>query len=574
MQADETDSPVEASTGILPQEVDIKKLDLDPPEQQAFVVDVTGDPSLKPEEQVQAPMSPAGSPEPARPGSSSSSASEKIVFVPRKMRPTLSRANSPMKSRATSRIPSRIASPQQYPKQLSRQEPVQETMQAKIVETTIAKATVTTDNNTVLSTPAVKLPDTSPLFTLKKTLPSSRSTTGNKRRRHKLKEKFSEEDAVIEDYIENITAQMRAEAAEGTEDVGNYAGGESSDFITGTTVNRRDLGGEDSWSSTTDSEGAAEDSDAINDYKASMWEEYELNDLDDISTDSEGPKGPVDTVLGKRNRPSGLQYLVKWSGYDTDDVTWVLAETLDSSASDKIKSYEKVLAQKTAEVAAAADGSEDDEEHDNDEDAYDEDDDQVDSDLKLAKLLQRQEVMGVAGSDLGFNLELDAFMDLNFPRKGSKKSHKAKTPLPDITPNSHTGFFPSASRLADTYDDFNPMEWERPSLATAKGQLKGKKRKGKVVMLELSDSDLEESIQNSWQKDREKKKARKAQREALRSEGLLGGGKGSKRDPKARWKEGMDVEDLQKEITGFLLSEHQRYFPLALPSCEVVNCGY
>lgn len=550
MQSEANDSPVEPSTGVLPQEVNIEKLDLDPPSSQSFVVDIVGNPSLKPREiKVHVPVR---SPSPARPGSSSSSGSERIVFIPRKMRPGLSQANSPAKSRAKSRVPSsQLPTPQA-------QSPA---AQAKIIEKIFTKTTsVTTIDDPVPGfTTTTKKAITEDTPILPNPFPSGsftgRATPGNKRRRNRRhKKSTSDDDAVIEDYIENVAATMRAEAA-GEAGESSAAAGDIDilEFVAGKT-NHRAIGGDDDWSST-DSEDAAEDSDAVNKYKAEMWEENDLADFDDISTDSEGPQGPVGKLLGKRVRPSGLQYLIKWEGYETDDASWILAEHLDSSSNTKVKRYEAMLLKKASDVPLSSGDQDSDEGDDEDEDEVD-----LDEDLKLARLLQRQEALGITDSDLELNLDIDDFMELDFP--GSRASRKAtkramKTFLPDISPNVATGFFPSASRLADAYDDFDPMEWNRPSLTSVK-QLK-KKKKGKIVMLNLSDSELEENIQNSWMKDREKKKARKAEREALRAEGLLGGGRHGKKDMKAKYKEGLTMEELQREIVEFLLSEHQRY---------------
>lgn len=350
---------------------------------------------------------------------------------------------------------------------------------------------------------------------------------------------------------------MRAELAEeaGESSTAAPADTDIADiFIADGKANCRALGtpdGEDDWSST-DSEDAAEDSDAVNALKAELWEEHEPADFDDMSTDSEALPAPVAKLLRKRVRPSGTQYLVKLEGYETEDATWVPAELLDSGVDDQIARYEVMLLERR-EDADSSDGS------DNDEESADEDED-----LKLARLLQRQEALGIADSDLELNLDLDdRFMELDpasfrRARKGTKKALRDPTFLPDITPNPRTGFFPSASRFADAYDGFDPMEWERPSL-----QKKGKGKKGKnIVVLDLSDSELEEGIRESWMKDREKKKAQKAEREALRAEGLLGAAKrGGKIDMKAKYKEGVTIDQLQSEIAAFLLSGHQRYSP-------------
>lgn len=551
-------SPLEVSTGLLPQDMDMENLDLDPPEPlafvattsrspkkqapvQAFVVDIIGDPSLRPKKQI-----PIRSPSP---GSVSSSGSEKIVFVPRRMRlgPVASRASPPMKSRAP-RIPSpRLPAPRE-----------QSPMLTETAETTTY---ITIDDPVPKFTAAANIHNPENVPTQESPFPtkfSGRATRGNKRRRHRHRKKSSsDDDAVIEDYIENVTATIRAEAAEAAAAAHALETGESSTALddvdiaaSNSKTNRRELGAEDDWS--TDSDEAAEDSDAVNKYKAEqLWEEHELADFDNVSTSSEGLKGAVDAVLGKRVRPSGMQYLVQWQGLGTDDSTWVLAETLDSSADAKIETYE------ATQVATSSDGG-------NDEDLDSDEEQNVDSDLRLAKLLQRQEMLGITDSDLELSVELDGLVEFELAALiGARKKKERNIFLPEIAPNAATGFFPSASRLADAYDDFDPMDWERPSLSRGKKQKKGK-GKGKVVVPDLSDEELQDTLRSSWMKDREKKKTRNAEREALRAEGLLGGGRHGKRDLKEKYKDGVMIEELQTEIREFLMGEHQRYYPIPI----------
>lgn len=556
-----SDSPLEVSTGVLPQDVDMENLDLDPPDPpafvattaqspkkqvsaQGFVVDTIGDPSLRPKGQV--PVQVARSPSP---GSESSSGSEKIVFVPRQMRPrpAAPRTGSSMKSRATLRIPS----PQQ-PTPREQSPPPIET-----IKTTTSFITIDDPPPAFAATAAVERElEDAPI--LENPFPVSftgRATQGNKRRRRRKKKKSSsdDDDAIIEDYIENVAETMRVEAAEAAAAAHALGIAEASiaPDITTSRANRRDLGAEDSWSST-DSDEAAEDSDAVNTYKHDqLWEEHGLADFDDISTSSEGPKGAVHAVLGKRARPSGTQYLVQWEGFGVDDAAWVLAETLDSNADTKIEAYEVTLA------ADSSDDDNDDENSDDEED--DEDEENVDGDHKLARLLQRQEALGITDSDLELNIELDTLMELDpaaYARVSGKKKKGRYTFLPEIAPNAATGFYPSASRFADAYDDFDLMDRDRPSLARKKKQKKGK-GKEKVFVPDLSDEEQQTVLRNSWMKDREKKKIRKAEREVLRAEGLLGRGK---RDLKAKYKEGISMEEVQKAIREFLVGSDERYY--------------
>lgn len=117
--------------------------------------------------------------------------------------------------------------------------------------------------------------------------------------------------------------------------------------------------------------------------------------------------------------------------------------------------------------------------------------------------------------------------------------------------------FPSASAFADAlesdpYYGFDIMDFDRPSLQ------KGKGKKPPALDLMLSDSDMEFDLQEVWQSDRKKKKAKKKEREELRSQGLLGRRPGDP-DLKVKYSKGMNAEEVMTEIRTFLLSSRTRY---------------
>jgi hypothetical protein len=111
------------------------------------------------------------------------------------------------------------------------------------------------------------------------------------------------------------------------------------------------------------------------------------------------------------------------------------------------------------------------------------------------------------------------------------------------------GEFPAAGLLADAYDGFDVMDFDRPSL-----KKKPKGRKGKLVF-DLSDSELEASMQMAWDNDRIKKKERKQEREELRAQGLLGS-KNGKPDLKQKYREGMGIDAVKEEIKSFLMGNN------------------
>lgn len=109
------------------------------------------------------------------------------------------------------------------------------------------------------------------------------------------------------------------------------------------------------------------------------------------------------------------------------------------------------------------------------------------------------------------------------------------------------GEIPAATALADAYDGFDVMDFERPSL-----KKKPKGRKGKLILDDVDDSELEEAMQAAWDHDRIKKKERKQEREELRAQGLLGS-KNGKVDMKQKYKEGMNMQAVKDEVKQFLM---------------------
>ncbi|QDS71361.1 hypothetical protein FKW77_002487 [Venturia effusa] len=180
----------------------------------------------------------------------------------------------------------------------------------------------------------------------------------------------------------------------------------------------------------------------------------------------------------------------------------------------------------------------------------------------LARLLAKQEELGIDTEELvllddeainPFNIQEEAKL---YVKNSAKKARRGN------------GSFPSASLMADVleqdpYGGFDIMDFGRPSLRT--------KNKGKRAQLsvDLSDSDLQEALESSWQNDREKKRARKAEREILRLQGLLGkkrkGGKAKLSDV---YQEGMNVGDLVEVFSNFLESRDQE---LALPPMDKIR---
>ncbi|TGO51324.1 hypothetical protein BCON_0163g00050 [Botryotinia convoluta] len=282
-----------------------------------------------------------------------------------------------------------------------------------------------------------------------------------------------EEDAMIADYIANMDQEQTMA------DVDH-------------TFNKRELGGDD--------DAAWEDDSSVKDAHDSDgrhgWGRTELQDLDDLSTSDEA-RGKVETILSKRHRVGGVQYLIVWEHQDVDEARWVPLDQEElGMGGDEILLF--------------------------DDEVDDEEDDMEASTIDLSNFI-------LSG------------------RRGRKERQRRQ------------GEFPPAAPLADAYDGFDVMDFDRPSL-----KKKPKGRKGKLILDDISDSELEASMQSAWDNDRVKKKERKQEREVLRARGLLTG-KHGKPDMKARYKEGMSIDDVKEEIKEFLKGDNTT---LSLPAMD------
>lgn len=294
------------------------------------------------------------------------------------------------------------------------------------------------------------------------------------------------------------------------------------------------------------------------------WDRSYICDFDDLST-SDGVIGELQVILSKRIRSSGVQYLVVWEGQSIDEARWVPATTLTTAEAlvhvADFEEEEKLVAEYQGNDD---EGSTDSDDMDTD-DALDEEDEEDEEDLwekkadhltdeQIARLLAKQEELGMGADELLLlddAADADADDDLPHPsvrynpfvlapQKLKTKDRGAKRPRDD---------FPAATAMANAYDGFDIMDFERPSL-----KKKPKGRRGKLPF-DLSDSELEASLQAAYENDRAKKKERKQQREALRAEGLLGS-KNGKPNLKDKYREGMGIGAVKDEIKAFLISNN------------------
>ena len=166
----------------------------------------------------------------------------------------------------------------------------------------------------------------------------------------------------------------------------------------------------------------------------------------------------------------------------------------------------------------------------------DDDDQDMDADMDdetLARLLSKQEQLGIGSDEL-----------LIFPGSGANKNRRAKRAV-----GADSKAPANASQVADAFDDLDLADWAIP--------VPRKRRSKQPPNFNVSDSEIEAALRTSWSRDRERKKIRKLERESLRAEGLLG----KNVDPEAlrvKYLEGMKLDDVKSEITSFLLGSAER----------------
>ncbi|MCJ1432633.1 hypothetical protein MMC27_001990 [Xylographa pallens] len=296
------------------------------------------------------------------------------------------------------------------------------------------------------------------------------------------------------------------------------------------------------------------------------WSDDDLHDLDDLSTSSEILEA-TGTVLSKRERSSGFQYLVVWEGYTTGDAQWIPYTSLNTvAAAEMITRFEAQERLSTRFITEDNEtGSDSDEDYqvirDMAEDMLSMEEQEKElaimkacmTDQQMALRLAKQEELGLGSAEVMLfdGDELEGWADeenlkklraqaIQYPKLGSSKGGKSRSS------------YASASIFADVllqdpYNGFDVMDQDRPSL-----RRRPKGRRG-VLPLELSDSELEASMQLAWDNDRTKKKIQKQQREELRAQGLLG--KKDKVDMKFKYAEGMSISQMKSEVKDFLMSD-------------------
>ena len=359
----------------------------------------------------------------------------------------------------------------------------------------------------------------------------------------------NEEEEILKDYIDNIKSSHDIDVL-GAVNI----------------VNDRELSGisNDEWQDDTGDPAVERQlNPMLGD--STGWDSDDMHDLHDLSTSGE-VLGFIETIISKRERPSGLQYLVVWEGYTVDDARWVPSTSLTMyGAEEHIRQYQAeqdVLGQLALLSDDFVDSSTDDDQiaQDLKGDLEDLEDERnlwerklaTMTDEQIARTLSKQEELGLGSDEL---LLLDGNGDTQptedsrlrghsisrhvsaEEKKKKKKKRNFRDPLNSL-------------KQKDVYDGFDVMDHNRPSLLNSVNGRHG------VIPFGLSDTDLEETLQSAWTNDRNKKKAHKQEREELRAQGLLT--KKNKPNLKAKYGEGMTLNEVKEEIRVFLISSTER----------------
>ena len=376
-------------------------------------------------------------------------------------------------------------------------------------------------------------------------------------RSRKQLRKAPEEGGILDDYIANICAH-----------------GVKDDCHIPPDMSSRDLGGITRPPSEVDI--LLLDQDRIK--SGEEWSSADIQDFDDFSTSSEEFEA-VDTVLAKRERPSGTQYLVIGDGLKVDEARWLPSNLLRMSenAASLVQIFDSEQAQIQHMLVCNGSNNAFTDEAQADSDTKWELEETIDyeglearrkahmTDEQIARLFSKQEVHGIGSADPFFlgegesgSLAEARYDHLDVGLSSRKKKSQGKKQAKKVSSPA----IAFSKVLEDDQDEGNDtVDRKRRSLR--------RKTKGprSPLNLEVSDSELESRLQTAWEKDRSKKKARKQEREELRSQGLLGVKTKDKNKPrlKAKYPDGLGVAQLKEEIRQFLSSSAQE---LALPPMD------
>lgn len=292
-----------------------------------------------------------------------------------------------------------------------------------------------------------------------------------------------------------------------------------------------------------------------------------LHSLDDLSTSSEDIM-VVKRVLSKRRRRSGLQYLVVGENQSVNKARWISSNSVEMlTASDQVRIYED---EHLGIKEHSLNSNDSDDDYICKSDAAVDLQDELDSikdeqdllertiaqmaDEKIARLLSKQEELGLGSSDIvlfdgnGFENDDEFTISLDRRHHSLLRSNRKEA---EEAPKKHSSTkalgnaegleLPDGIDITDR-NQFNLRE-------TYRG------RRG-MLMPKSGDIYLENAMQAAWQKDRTKKKIQKQEREKLRQLGLIG--KKSKSASRTQHVNDISVTELKEKMRDFLKSPAER----------------
>ncbi|TQS39366.1 hypothetical protein Golomagni_00113 [Golovinomyces magnicellulatus] len=188
----------------------------------------------------------------------------------------------------------------------------------------------------------------------------------------------------------------------------------------------------------------------------------------------------------------------------------------------------------------------------------------------LEELFAQYEELEMDSESISHLNELEV---INFSNKGSgsllqnkNKNKKDKKKYTKKTMKGKKKNLPDSGKTLQVYDDiFDVMGFDRPN------HKRGKDRKTNSFSAKQMPN-FEEYIEMQLQKDLVKKNRRRKEREKSRSLGLLGSKNGNPR-MKTRYKDGLSISNLKKELKNFLQSEKDTLVlpPMAKTDRKVVH---
>lgn len=171
-------------------------------------------------------------------------------------------------------------------------------------------------------------------------------------------------------------------------------------------------------------------------------------------------------------------------------------------------------------------------------------------DATLARILAKQEELGLGDDEIVFPLA-----NLNPYGPGMRRTSSTNADRGHLGSGkgkkNARGQIPSASAVADAFDDLDLMDWGRHNPPR---RLKSKRGQ---PSFDISDSELEATMLATFQKDRLRKKERKLEREELRASGLLGKNAPSPDDLRVKYPTGMTMDQIKEELRDFLQGDNQ-----------------